>query len=37
MNQIQNMFGSLEIEIWILFVICGLVFGTFLKEGLNRT
>ena len=72
MNQIQNMFGSLEIGIWILpfdsfdlealdrlvqggesfdsaqdrepverlvepFVICGLVFGTFLKEGLNRT
>jgi hypothetical protein len=31
------MFGYLEIGIWILFDICYLVIGNFLKEGLNRT
>jgi len=29
-------FGSLEFGIWILFDICYLVLGNFLKEGLNR-
>ena len=37
MNQIQNVFGSLEIGIWILFVICYLVLGVFSIHGLNYT
>ena len=37
MNQIQNLFGSLEIGIWILFVICYLVLGIFSIQGLNCT
>ena len=32
MNQIPNVFGSLEIGIWILFVICCLVLGIFQFE-----
>jgi hypothetical protein len=32
MNQIPNMFESLKIRIWILFVICKLVLGIFLIE-----
>ncbi len=37
MNQIQNMFESLKIRIWILFVICKLVLGIFSIQELNWT
>ena len=37
MNQIQNVFGSLEIGIWILFVICYLVLEIYSTQGLNYT
>ncbi len=37
MNQIPNVFGSLEIGIWLLIVICYLVLGIFLIKGLNNT
>jgi hypothetical protein len=33
MNQIQNGFGSLELGIWILFVICYLELGIFSIQG----
>ena len=36
MNQIPNMFESLKIRIWILFVICKLVLGIFFIKKLNR-
>ena len=37
MNQIQNGFGSLELGIWILFVICYLVLEICSIQGLNYT
>jgi hypothetical protein len=35
MTQISNLFESLEIRIWILFVICYLVLGIFDIKKLN--
>ena len=34
-NQVPNMFESLKIRIWILFVICELVLGIFSIKELN--
>ena len=36
MKQIQNC-GLMEVRIWILFVICYLVFGIFAVQYLNCT
>ena len=35
MTKIQNSFRSLNIKIWILFVICYLVIGILLAYGFN--
>jgi len=35
MSKIQNYFRSLDIGIWVLFVICHLVIGILYAYGLN--
>jgi len=37
MDQVSNMFESLKIQIWLLFVICELVLEIFLIQELNWT